>query len=196
MITTNRSVECVTRPARYATPRKANDIAIRALDDTMPLIGNPGETLQSDATVKELRAAFRSTTYALSVQPSVLRGYNGTLIVGTDCVLIRRGLRGVLTRKRRGPDVRIPFDEVSAIRFAPSGWLVGYLQVAERGAAVRSTGYLTTIRDPRTVTFLSRSRRWRRAAEELAARCGVPIEAVSAARYWGNVFGAVARRRR
>ena len=69
--------------------------------------------------------------YASSVRSSALRGYNGSLIIGNDAVLIRRGLRGVLARKRRDPDLQIPFDEVAAVRFAPSGWLVGYLQVIE-----------------------------------------------------------------
>ena len=132
----------------------------------------------------------------LSVLSSALRGYDGSLIVGNDAVLIRRGLRGVLARKRRDPDVRIRFDEVAAVRFAPSGWLVGYLQVIERGASVGSSGYLTTIRDHRTVTFLTRSGRWRRAAEEVADRSGVSVEVESAAPYWGNVFGATGPRRR
>ena len=131
-----------------------------------------------------------------SVSSSALRGYNGSLIVGNDAVLIRRGLRGVLARKRRDPDLRIRFDEVAAVRFAPSGWLVGYLQVIERGASVGSSGYLTTIRDHRTVTFLTRSGRWRRAAEEVADRSGVSVEVQSAAPYWGNVLGATGPRRR
>src|SRR5947207_7190738 len=113
-----------------------------------------------------------------------------------DAVLIRRGLRGVLARKRRDPDVRIPFDEVAAVRFAPSGWLVGYLQVIERGASVGSRGYLTTIRDHRTVTFLTRSGRWGRAAEEVAARSDVIVEVESAPHYWGGVLAAAGRRRR
>ena len=130
------------------------------------------------------------------MRPSALRGYNGSLIVGNDAVLIRRGLRGVLARKRRDPVLRMPFDEVAAVRFAPSGLLVGYLQVIERGASAGSSGYLATIRDHRTVTFLTRSGRWRRAAEEVADRSGVSVEVESAAPYWGNVFGATGRRRR
>jgi len=134
--------------------------------------------------------------YASSVRSSALRGYNGSLIIGNDAVLIRRGVRGVLARKRRDPDLRIPFDEVAAVRFAPSGWLVGYLQVIERGASVGAGGYLTTIRDHRTVTFLTRSGRWRRAADEVADRSGASVEVESAAPYWGNVLGATGRRRR
>ena len=111
-------------------------------------------------------------------------------------MVIRRGLRGVLARKRRDPDLRIRFDEVAAVRFAPSVWLVGYLQVIERGASVDRSGYLTTIRDHRTVTFLTRSGRWRRAAEEVADRSAVSVEVESAAPYWGSVFGAAGPRRR
>jgi hypothetical protein len=132
----------------------------------------------------------------LSVPSSALRGYNGSLIVGNQALLIRRGLRGVLVRKRRDPDLSVRFDEVAAVRFAPSGWLVGYLQVIERGASVDPSGYLTTIRDRRTVTFFTRSGRWRRAAEAVADRSGVSVEVESAAPYWGNVLGATGRRRR
>jgi hypothetical protein len=134
--------------------------------------------------------------YALWVPSAVLRGYNGSLIVGNDAVLIRRGLRGVLARKRRDRDLRIHFDEIEAVRFAPAGWLVGYVQVIERGASVGSSGYLTTIRDQRTVTFLTRSERWRRAAEEVANQSGVPVDVESAAPYWENVLGATGSRRR
>jgi hypothetical protein len=85
---------------------------------------------------------------------------------------------------------------VTAVRFAPSGWLVGYLQVIERGASVGSSGYLTTIRDRRTVTFLTRSGRWRRAAEEIADRSGVSVEVESAAPYWKHILGRAGPRRR
>jgi len=132
----------------------------------------------------------------LSVRSSALRGYNGSLIVGNDAMLIRRGLRGVRARKRRDPDLRIPFDEVAGVRFAPSGWLVGYLQVIEHAASAGSSGYLTTIRDQHTVTFLTRSGRWRRAAEEVADRSVVSVEVESAAPYWGNVLGGAGPRRR
>jgi len=108
-------------------------------------------------------------------------------MVGDEAVLIRRGLRGVLARKRRDPDFRIRFDQVARVRFAPSGWLVGYLQLVERGASLASGGYLTTIRDHRTVTFLTRSGRWRRTAEEVADRSGVSLEVEPAAPYWRNV---------
>jgi len=130
------------------------------------------------------------------VRSSALRGYNGSLIFGTDALVIRRGLRGTLARKRRDPDLRIPFDEVAAVRFAPSGWLVGYLQVLERGASAGSSGYLTTIRDRHTVTFLTRSGRWRRAAEEVADRSGVSVEVESAAPYSKNILGGARPRRR
>jgi hypothetical protein len=127
--------------------------------------------------------------------PSTLRGYNGVLVIGNEGVHIRRGLRGRLTRKRRDPDVWIPFAEVTAVRFAPSGWLVGYLEVVVRGASTPSSGYLTTIRDPHTVTFLTRPGRWRRAAEELASLSGVVVEVEPAAPYRQTIFGAASPRR-
>jgi len=126
----------------------------------------------------------------------VLRGYNGTLLIGSDAILIRRGLRGIVARKRRDADRRIAFDDVAVVRFAPSGWLVGYLQVLEQGASVESNRYLATIRDPCTVTFLTRSKRWRRAADEISERSGVTLEVNSAAPYWENGFGTTGQRRR
>jgi hypothetical protein len=124
-----------------------------------------------------------------------LRGYNGILRVGDDRVTIRRGLRGTLVRKRRDADVTVPLDQIAAVRFAPAGRVVGYLQIIERGASGDPGDYLATIRDRRAVTFFTRSGRWRRAAEEIAGLSGAPVEAISAAPYWNTVFGTVGSRR-
>jgi len=98
-------------------------------------------------------------------------------------------------RKRRDPDVEVPFDQLATVRYAPAAGVAGYVQIIERGSS--STGdYLGTIRDPRTVTFATRSRRWRRAAEEIAALSGVPLEAKPAAAYWRAVFGSLGSERR
>jgi hypothetical protein len=119
-----------------------------------------------------------------------LRGWNGTLHVGDDRVVVRRGIRGRLVRKRRDPDVEVPFNQLAAVRFAPAGGVAGYVQIIERGSS-HTDDYLGTIRDPRTVTFATRSRRWRRAAQEIAALSGVPLEVKPAAAYWRAVFGNV-----
>jgi Domain of unknown function (DUF4429) len=117
------------------------------------------------------------------------RGWNGTLVVGDTGVALRRGLRGLLIRKRRDADVEIPLDRIERIRYAPSRGVVGYVQFVEPGT-LSTNDYLQTIRDPHTVTFASRSNRWLRVAEELAARTGARLEAAPAAPYWSSVFGS------
>ena len=124
-----------------------------------------------------------------------LRGWNGFLLIGNDRIVVRRGIRGRLVRKRRDPDVEVPFAQVSAVRFAPAGGVAGYVQIIERGSPA-TDDYLRTIRDPLTVTFATRSGRWRRAAREIAALSGVPLEVKPAAAYWRAVFGSITLGRR
>jgi hypothetical protein len=124
-----------------------------------------------------------------------LRGWNGTLRVGADRVVIRRGIRGRLVRKRRDADVEVPFAQVATVRYAPARGVVGYVQIIEDGAS-NADEYLRTIRDPHTVTFVTRSGRWRKAAQEIAALSGAPLEAKPAAAYWGAVFGSRSSGRR
>jgi hypothetical protein len=98
-------------------------------------------------------------------------------------------------RKRRDPDVEVPFGQVSTVRFAPAGGLAGYVQIIERGSST-TDDYLGTIRDPCTVTFATRSGRWRRAAQEIAALSGASLEVEPAAPYWRAVFGSLNSGRR
>jgi hypothetical protein len=126
----------------------------------------------------------------IPVMDRVLRGWNGTLLVRDDRVVVKRGIRGRLVRKRRDADVEIPLDQVGMVRYAPAGGVAGYVQIIERGQS--TTGdYLTTIRDAHTVTFAMRSGRWRRAAQEIADLSGAPLEAKPAAPYWRAVFGSL-----
>lgn len=115
----------------------------------------------------------------------VLRGWNGTLLIGDSGVVIRRGLRGLLIRKRRENDLEVPFDQIESIRYAPARGVVGYVQLVQRGSS-GTDDFLRTIRDRRTVTFGAHSGRWRRAAEEVAARSGAPLETAPAAAYWNT----------
>jgi hypothetical protein len=124
-----------------------------------------------------------------------LRGWNGSLLIGDDRVVVRRGIRGRLVRKRREPDVEVPFSQVATVRYAPAGGVAGYVQIVERGSST-TEDYLGTIRDPRTVTFATRSGRWRRAAQEIAALSGVPLDGTPAAAYWRAVFGSLTFGRR
>ena len=126
----------------------------------------------------------------IPVMDRVLRGWNGTLLVRDDRVVVKRGIRGRLVRKRRDADVEIPLDKVAMVRYAPAGGVAGYVQIIERGQS--TTGdYLTTIRDAHTVTFAMRSGRWRRVAQAIADLSGAPLEAKPAAPYWRAVFGSL-----
>ena len=103
--------------------------------------------------------------------------------------MLRRGLRGSLVRRRRDPDLVFPVDSIALVRYAPARLLVGYVQIVERDSAPVKRDYLTTIRDPRTVTFLTRSEKWRRLADEIAAYSGVSCEVESARPYWSAIRG-------
>jgi hypothetical protein len=125
-----------------------------------------------------------------------LRGWNGTLRLTDSAVEIRRGLRGILIRKRRDADLSVPFDQIAVVRYAPARGVGGYVQIVKRGSPAPSIDYLSTIRDARTVTFATRSGRWRLAAQEIVDRSGGSLELSSAAPYWSAVFGSVSSKRR
>jgi len=116
-----------------------------------------------------------------------VRGWNGALAFEDGRLVVRRGLRGLLVRKRREPALDLPADEIGLVRFAPARLLVGYLQVVERDSLPIERNYLATIRDPRTVTFATRSGRWRRLAEEIAAYGGATLEVEPARPYWSTI---------
>jgi len=98
-------------------------------------------------------------------------------------------------RKRRDPGVEVLFGQLATVRYAPAGAVAGYVQMIERGSS-NTDDYLGTIRDPLTVTFATRSGRWRRAAQEIAALSGVPLEVKPTAPYWRTVFGSLNSGRR
>jgi hypothetical protein len=131
----------------------------------------------------------------ISMMGRELRGWNGTLVVRDDRVIVRRGIRGRLVRKRRDPGVEVLFGQLATVRYAPAGAVAGYVQMIERGSS-NTDDYLGTIRDPLTVTFATRSGRWRRAAQEIAALSGVPLEVKPTAPYWRTVFGSLNSGRR
>lgn len=126
---------------------------------------------------------------ALPVGGRSLRGWNGTLVLNAEGVTIRRGLKGLIVRKRRDPDVEVAWNQIAQVRFAPARGVGGYVQIIERSSPLNARDYLETIRARTTVTFARRSERWRQAAEEIATRSGASLEVGSAARYWSSVVG-------
>lgn len=121
-----------------------------------------------------------------------LRGWNGILELRGNSVVIRRGVRGRLVRKCGDAGTILGFDQVAAVRYSAAAGVVGFVQVVERGRGRARDDYLTTIRDPQTVTFATRSRVWLRLAEEVAARAGVTVEVVAPAAYWQTVMSKFA----
>jgi len=122
-----------------------------------------------------------------------VRGWNGTLTLENGRVVLARGLRGTLVRGRQEPALEVPVERVGVVRFAPSRGLVGYVQVLERDAAAVERDYLSTIRDPRTVTFMTRSGRWRRLAEAIAAQSGAALDVSRAQPYRSAIRGRAAK---
>jgi hypothetical protein len=116
-----------------------------------------------------------------------MRGWNGALSLEGDRVIVKRRLRGLLTRKRRDPDRVLRADQIGLVRYAPARRLVGYVQVVERDSPSPEQSYLATIRDPRTVTFMTRSLKWRKLAEEIAARSGSHLDVNPPQPYWSTI---------
>src|ERR1041384_7107859 len=66
-------------------------------------------------------------TPMISMMGRELRGWNGTLVVRDDRVIVRRGIRGRLVRKRRDPGVEVLFGQLATVRYAPAGAVAGYV---------------------------------------------------------------------
>jgi hypothetical protein len=114
-----------------------------------------------------------------------LRGWNGTLLLGANGIVIK----GLLVRKRRDEDCEIAFDQIAAVRYVPANrGLVGYVMFAEHDAPASDSSFLASIRDDRAITFVTRSEKWRRVAEEVAARSGVPLDVAAPPPYLRTAF--------
>jgi hypothetical protein len=116
-----------------------------------------------------------------------MRGWNGALSLEGDRVIVKRGLRGLLTRKRRDPNLVFRADQIGLVKYAPARGLAGYVQVVERDSLPCEQNYLATIRDPRTVTFMTRALKWRKLAEEIAARSGAQLDVNPPQPYWSTI---------
>jgi hypothetical protein len=81
------------------------------------------------------------------------------------------------------------WHEIGLVRFAPARKLGGYVQLLAPRSGIEQTEYLTTIRDPRAVTFSRRSEQWRRAAEEIADRSKASLKIEEVPPYWPTIRG-------
>src|SRR5262249_21288043 len=120
----------------------------------------------------------------ISTMGRELRGWNGTLLVGDDRVVIKRGVRGRVVRSISSR--RFGMHPQAVLRATSRS-----LNAARRARTTICGRSATHVRSPSR-----RARRWRRAAQEIAALSGVPLEAEPAAAYWRAVFGSLSSGRR
>ena len=84
------------------------------------------------------------------------KGYNGTLILTENGVIIKRGLKGFLLGggKIRG-DKTIPYASIVAVQFKKAGMMAGYLQLTLKGGSEAKGGLFQSATDENTLNFHS-----------------------------------------
>jgi len=86
------------------------------------------------------------------------KGYNGTLLLTSTGVVIKRGAKGFLFGggMLRG-DKTIPFSSIVAVQLKKAGMTAGYLQLSLRGGSEAKGGLFQSTTDENTVNFYSGS---------------------------------------
>ena len=84
------------------------------------------------------------------------KGYNGTLILTDNEVIIKRGIKGFLLGggMLRG-DKTIPYSSIVAVQLKKAGITAGYLQLTLKGGSEAKGGLLQSATDENTVNFHS-----------------------------------------
>ena len=82
------------------------------------------------------------------------KGYNGTIILTDNGVVIKRGAKGFLLGggMLRG-DKTIPYSSIVAVQCKKAGVMSGYLQLSLRGGSEAKSGVTQAVKDENTVTF-------------------------------------------
>lgn len=82
------------------------------------------------------------------------KGYNGTLILTDNGVIIKRGIKGFLLGggKLRG-DKTIPYASIVAVQLKKAGMTAGYLQLTLKGGSEAKGGLFQSTTDENTVNF-------------------------------------------
>jgi hypothetical protein len=82
------------------------------------------------------------------------KGYNGTLILTSDGVIIKRGAKGYMLGggMLRG-DKTIPYSSIVAVQLKKAGMTAGYLQLTLSGGSEAKSGLFQSIKDENTVNF-------------------------------------------
>jgi len=83
------------------------------------------------------------------------KGYNGTLIMTNNGVVIKRGVKGFLLGggMLRG-NKTIPYNSIVAIQLKKAGLVAGYLQLTLKGGSEAKSGLFQSTTDENTINFL------------------------------------------
>ena len=86
------------------------------------------------------------------------KGYNGTLIMTDNAVVIKRGIKGFLLGggMLRG-DKTIPYSSIVAVQLKKAGMTAGYLQLTLKGGSEAKSGLLQSAMDENSINFHSYS---------------------------------------
>jgi hypothetical protein len=84
------------------------------------------------------------------------KGYNGTLILTPQGVIIKRGLKGFLMGggMLRG-EKTIPYSSIVAVQMKKAGLVAGYIQLTIKGGSEAKGGLFQSVTDENTVNFHS-----------------------------------------
>ncbi|MBI2623592.1 MAG: SHOCT domain-containing protein [Candidatus Liptonbacteria bacterium] len=84
------------------------------------------------------------------------KGYNGTLILTENGVIIKRGMKGFLLGggMLRG-EKTIPYSSIIAVQLKKAGIVAGYLQLTLKGGSEAKSGLFQSTTDENTVNFHS-----------------------------------------
>lgn len=87
-------------------------------------------------------------------QQKEYKGYNGTLILNNDGVIIKRGVKGFLFGggMLRG-DKTIPYLNIIAVQLKKAGLMAGYLQLTLKGGSEAKSGLIQSTTDENTINF-------------------------------------------
>jgi len=84
----------------------------------------------------------------------VYKGYNGTIVLGEDRLVIKRGFKGFALGggKIRG-DKTIPYRSLVAVQYKKAGVMSGFIQFSIKGGSEAKSGTTEAAFDENTVTF-------------------------------------------
>ncbi len=82
------------------------------------------------------------------------KGYNGTLVLTSTGVIIKRGVKGFLLGggMLRG-DKSIPYKSIVAVQLKKAGMLAGYIQLTLAGGSEAKGGMFQSTKDENSINF-------------------------------------------